>query len=458
MDSQMSMALWVATHDKEWVKEYHYLLDADSLPRGPAQWLVAAVVRLWMEDHSLLTPEVMILLFEENSSEFQLHGTTPEEAAAFYLEVHERHVEDKLAQGKRQNVAMRWFRQMSLTMTIDAVQALSEAGDTEGAIRASRQVERLAAGGGGKPGITLVSDAPPPLRPAIHTGFEELDRKWRGGIHQGQLGMVVAPSNQGKSMLLPVFVAEALRQNKNILVYSTELSEGVWLERVMSAYLDVSIDAIDEKFEDYRQIMATRLTRLEEMSEEETFFTKGTNTERYIEIRYRDAGTLTTIKIESDLEELQEKGIRIHMIVLDGDDIGVAFDKKYDKAYDMYYYIYDQLSALAKKKDIVIWTAAQAKREAFRRERQRDDDVGDSLWKYRKSDLVLGIAQPSDNKKGDLLLDGAGKPYVVMVVAKDRYFSSKNFTVKRQARFGDRVLTDGVCGFSPYVAKVTNDE
>jgi hypothetical protein len=243
-------------------------------------------------------------------------------------------------------------------------------------------------------------------------------------------------------------VAEALKQGKNILVYTTELSEGVWLERVMSAYLEVPIDIIDDDFETYRQLTFERLKRLEGMNEDETFFAETGTTERYFEARYRDAGSMTTVKIEADLEELQEQGIRIHMVVLDGDDIGVAYDKKYDNDYGMYYFIYDQLSALASKKDIVIWTAAQAKRTSWNREKQRDDDVADSAMKYRKADIALGLAQPHEKR------DGMGKPYIVMVVAKDRYFSTKDKRVNRQARFGDREITDGVCSFNPYVMKV----
>lgn len=456
MDSKMSMALWVICHDKEFVKENYHLLDADSIPRGPARWLVDMALKLWMEDRSLLTPEVMLLRSEEAGTDFELHGTSVDEVTAFYLAVATSRQEDKNAKGLRQNVAARWFRQMSLSANIDEVQALSEAGDTEGAIRASRRAERLVAGGG-KAGMTFTSPAPPPLRPAIRTGFEELDSKWRGGMHQGLLGVLVAPSNQGKSMVLPALVAEALKQGKNCLVYSTELSEGVWMERVMSALLGVPIDTIDESFETYRQMTHERLNRMAGMAEEETFFAEGQPQERHFEVRYRDAGTLTTASIESDLEELKDKGIRVHMVVLDGDDIGVANDKKYDKAYDMYYHIYDQLSSLAKKKDIAIWTAAQAKREAFKRERQRDDDVGDSLWKYRKADVALGLAQPS-GKDGELKKDGEGKPYIVLIVAKDRYFSTKNMTFYKQARFGDRTVTDGVCGFLPYVKPLQKEK
>jgi hypothetical protein len=451
----MSMALWVMCTDKEWVKENYHLFDSDSIPRGPARWLVEAALKMWMENRSLLTPEVVLSLTEDEG-DFALHGTSLEEAIAFYLEVVNSRAKDTDAAGYRQNVAGRWFRQMSLSANIDEVQALSEAGDTEGAIRASRRAERLVAGGG-KAGLTFISPAPPPLRPAIRTGFEELDDNWRGGMHQGLIGVVVAPSNQGKSMLLPAMAATALQQGKNVLVYSTELSEGVWLERVMSALLQQPIDTIDDDFETYRQMTFDHLNRMQGMAEDETFFAEHSNGERYFDVRYRDAGTLTTTGIESDLEALRDKGIRIHMVILDGDDIGVANNKKFDKAYDMYYHIYDQLSSLAKKKDIVIWTAAQGKRDSFKRERQRDDDVGDSLWKYRKVDIALGLAQPSD-KTGELKKDGEGKPYIVVVITKDRYFSTKNRTFYRQARFGDRTVTEGVCGFKPYVQTLRKHE
>jgi hypothetical protein len=411
--------------------------------------VVDAALRLWMENRSLLTPEAMQLQVEDKD-DFELHGTSADEVTAFYVEVMESRQEDKNVKGMRQNVAGQWFRKLSFDANQDEVQALAEAGDTEGAIRASRRAERLTEGGG-KPGMTLTSPAPPPLRPAIATGFRELDSKWRGGMHQGLLGVLVAPSNQGKSMVLPFMVATALNAGKNVLVYTTELSEGVWTERMMSALLLEPIDDIDDNFEHFRQLTHQRLSRMDGMGEEETFFAEAKPQERHYEVRYRDAGTLTTATIAGDLEQLQEQGVRIHMVVLDGDDIGVANDKKYDKAYDMYYHIYDQLSALARRKDIAIWTAAQAKREAFKRERQRDGDVADSMWKYRKSDVALGLAQPSDSKTGELLRDGEGKPYVVIAVAKDRYFSSKGHTFYKQALFGERVITPGICSFREYV-------
>jgi hypothetical protein len=64
-------------------------------------------------------------------------------------------------------------------------------------------------------------------RDPITTGWKDIDDISKGGIGKGELGVVVAPTGAGKSMVLVHLGAEALKAGKNVLHYTLELADTV---------------------------------------------------------------------------------------------------------------------------------------------------------------------------------------------------------------------------------------
>ena len=64
-------------------------------------------------------------------------------------------------------------------------------------------------------------------RNPITTGWSEIDGLCKGGLGKGELGVVIAPTGAGKSMVLVHLGAEALKQGKTVVHYTLELADTV---------------------------------------------------------------------------------------------------------------------------------------------------------------------------------------------------------------------------------------
>ena len=445
MDRKTTLAVWTILNDRDFVRQAHHQLDPEDIPRGALRWIVAEAKRLWEEEKSLLTPDVLLIRTEE--ANFEAWGTSQEEVASIYLDINGARTWDDTDAEALRNIARKWLRALRLARGLEEASEAMEAGDYESAERSMSRGKH--ASSGFVPGMTWGPKSFPPQRRAVPTGIKRLDRWWLGGLHLGQLAFVLAPTNTGKSMLLPFFTAAALRLKMNVLYYTTELTQADVFKRVLSALVQVPINDIL----DLPEAEAQALARIErgmladegELNEDKGFF----------ETRFRDPGSMTAADIAADLEELQERGIRIHLVVIDGDDLTLGgTGRKYDKFYEAYKEVYAQLSSLAKTWDVAIWTAAQAKLQAYKKAYLDGTHVADSLWKIRTSDMGLGINLTEKQKDAE-----QDRPYMQVVVVKDRHYGTRDRGIRLFPEFGFKGTT-GTVGFEqpdPYSDQEDDD-
>ena len=64
-------------------------------------------------------------------------------------------------------------------------------------------------------------------RNPITTGWKQIDDIAKGGLGKGELGVVVAPTGAGKSMVLVHLGAQAIKAGKNVLHYTLELGDTI---------------------------------------------------------------------------------------------------------------------------------------------------------------------------------------------------------------------------------------
>ena len=62
-------------------------------------------------------------------------------------------------------------------------------------------------------------------RNAVTTGWDQIDDICKGGLGAGELGVVIAPTGAGKSMVLTHLGAQAVKEGKTVIHYSLELAE-----------------------------------------------------------------------------------------------------------------------------------------------------------------------------------------------------------------------------------------
>lgn len=93
---------------------------------------------------------------------------------------------------------------------------------------------------------------------AVHrlsTGFTDIDRNINGGVpSDGKfLGVISAPPNMGKSIMLGNLAVNALRQNKKVLIISLEMSEDVYASRIYSAFYEYNINELGLRGDQLRE-------------------------------------------------------------------------------------------------------------------------------------------------------------------------------------------------------------
>ena len=64
-------------------------------------------------------------------------------------------------------------------------------------------------------------------RNPITTGWTRFDEITQGGFGEQELGVVIAPTGAGKSMVLVHLGATALKEKKTVVYYTLELAEAV---------------------------------------------------------------------------------------------------------------------------------------------------------------------------------------------------------------------------------------
>lgn len=226
-------------------------------------------------------------------------------------------------------------------------------------------------------------------RHAIGTGIDELDRKdlLNGGLGNGELGCIVAPTGVGKSHFLVMLGANALRAGVDVLHYTLELSETAVGTRYDSNLCDIdSSDIIDNRENVMKKYSETKLGRL---------FVKEFPT-----------NTATIYTIRSHVERLDLKGFRPGLILIDYADI-MRSTRQYDSLRHELKLVYEELRGFAVEKGIPVWTASQSNKEGNTNEIVDLGNMSEAYGKAMICDVVLSISRKAHEKSS-----GWGRLYV----------------------------------------------
>ncbi len=87
-------------------------------------------------------------------------------------------------------------------------------------------------------------------RNAVTTGWTEIDALARGGLGRGELGVVIAPTGAGKSMVLVHLGTQAVKAGKTVVHYTLELQDTIIASRYDSCLTGVSLNDLHD-FKDH---------------------------------------------------------------------------------------------------------------------------------------------------------------------------------------------------------------
>lgn len=213
------------------------------------------------------------------------------------------------------------------------------------------------------------------------TGIKELDARdvLDGGLGQGELGCVVAPTGVGKSHWLVQVGSEAIRRGKTVVHYTFELSETLVGKRYDANLTGIPVSDLYEEKE-----------RVIKHYEENEDYGK-------LVIKYYPTRSASVNTLRNHLEKLKFRGYMPSLVVVDYADV-MKSTKAYDALRHELMLIYEELRQLAADMNLPIWTASQSNRAGANSDIIGLENMGEAYGKAQVSDFVVGLSRKPEEK------------------------------------------------------------
>ena len=227
-------------------------------------------------------------------------------------------------------------------------------------------------------------------RNPVTTGWKHIDEICEGGLGQGELGVVIAPTGAGKSMALVHLGTEAIKSGKNVVHYTLELGSTVIASRYDSCMTKVPIKELP--------------------SFKEMIYDKVKDLDARLIVKEYPTKSASPASIKNHLEKLRQRGISIDTVIIDyGDLLRPSIIRK-EKRHELET-IYEDLRAIAQEYECPVWTASQTNRSGLNAEVITMESISEAFNKCFVADFICTISRTVEDK-----IDNGGR----MFVAKNR--------------------------------------
>lgn len=214
-------------------------------------------------------------------------------------------------------------------------------------------------------------------RNPVSTGWGEMDHLTKGGLGRGELGVVVAPTGAGKSMVLVHLGTEALKQGKTVIHYTLELGDTVVASRYDSCYTSFAIRELtqykDQIFDMIKDMSGKLIVK---------------------EYPTKSASTNT---IRMHLEKLKMRGVIPDMIIVDYGDLLKPISTQKEKRQELET-IYEELRGIAAEVGCPVWTASQTNRSGLNAEVITMESISEAFNKCFVADLIFSVSRTVEDK------------------------------------------------------------
>lgn len=218
---------------------------------------------------------------------------------------------------------------------------------------------------------------------AIPTGIPLLDEYLSCGLAEGELGVVAAPPNRGKSTILINFGMAALRRGYDVIHYSLEMEKAAVRSRYDGCLLGV----------------VRKNTTKEEMQRRLDLVKENLNAKLWI--KCWPMNTATASMIAGHLHALKADGKiacggnNKKLIIVDSGYL-MASESNLSELRHVHRALYQSLVKLAKTERCPIWTGIQGNRSAEEKEVVGIEDLAECFAVAADADVVLGICQSKE--------------------------------------------------------------
>ena len=281
--------------------------------------------------------------------------------------------------------AIQWAKEQAAKIAIlDSVEDINR-GDLQKTI--SRMKEALAVGENIQTtGLEVIKDIDKWLydlwSSKMRTGWWHIDSILEGGLGKGELGLIMAPMNVGKSMSLVNigFGAASIGSNANVVHFTHEMSQEITAKRyaARTIFKFPNRDGdLEEYEEDLKKAAAHVLTgRIKVIG------MTGTNIDR----------------IDSQLERLLDEGFKFDLIIDDYPDL-VSSSRRYNEKRFELSEVYREFRDLGAKYDVPVWGATQSSRSSLSKEIITIQDIAEDIGKAAIADVIIALCQTRDEEQ-----------------------------------------------------------
>ena len=214
-------------------------------------------------------------------------------------------------------------------------------------------------------------------RNPVSTGWDKINSITQGGLGIGELGVVIAPTGVGKSMVLVHLGAEALNAGKTVVHYTLELADTVVASRYDSCITGIGLsDLYGKKDEIYEQVQGVPGRLI---------------------VKEYPTKTATTGTITNHLEKLIARGIKPDVVIVDYGDLLRPIDKRKEKRNELES-IYEEMRAIAQVYECPVWTASQTNRTGLNAEVITMESISEAFNKCFVADFICTISRTIEDK------------------------------------------------------------
>ena len=221
----------------------------------------------------------------------------------------------------------------------------------------------------------------PKFRNTITTGWPDLDGITGGGLGKSELGVVIAPTGAGKSMVLVHLGSEALKEGKTVVHYTLELQDTVIATRYDSCITGYPLsDIINFKEEVYEEIK---------------------DIDGALIVKEYPTKSASTNTIRAHLSRLVKRGITPGMVIVDYADLLKPIQARKEKREELGS-IYEELRALSTEFQCPIWTASQTNRSGLSAEVITMEQISEAFNKCFVADFIISVSRTIEDKQNNL--------------------------------------------------------
>lgn len=214
-----------------------------------------------------------------------------------------------------------------------------------------------------------------------------LNKISKNGVEKATLNLLLAGVNVGKSLGLCSLAADYIKDGKNVMYFSMEMSEFACAKRIDANLLDVTLDDIDDGNIGYSEYKK----KMEKYQANESM--------GLLEIKRFPTGGANANTFRSYLNEIKlKKGFVPDIIFVDY--LGICSSTRIkvysENSYTLVKSIAEEMRALAVDFDVPLWSAAQTTRGGWDNSDISMSDIAESAALAATADFILAVIETEE--------------------------------------------------------------